>query len=139
MTRTFIAASIADRRKIASAHTSTGIMGETTPARLGDFTDLLMLRIAAGYIGADGRARWQPCPYAGPTEYAAVSRRSCALSFLFVLFCGAKNHRDRRSNLDVTGGFIARRIVAIRQRKRAARAPPHIPWEDNSLQRITPP
>jgi hypothetical protein len=29
---------MADRRKIASAQTSTGIMGETTPARLGDFT-----------------------------------------------------------------------------------------------------
>lgn len=39
MTRDFIAASIPDKRKIASAHTSTGIIGDTAaPVRLDLFT-----------------------------------------------------------------------------------------------------
>jgi hypothetical protein len=42
MASDFMAASMPDSRKIASAHMSTGIVGETAPVRLDVFTAWLM-------------------------------------------------------------------------------------------------
>ena len=51
---------MAERRKIANAQTSTGIIGEAARIRLDVVTDLLMLWIAAEYHGFNRTARSPP-------------------------------------------------------------------------------